>query len=98
MVLNKWRAGGNTGTAQMGRLAVALARESFFGEATMGVSTLSGKGTLKALPVDGITQIHDIILSVCPAYHHNLVNFEKIVWSKRKAAINHACNSLRSQV
>ena len=34
-----------------------------FREATMGISTLSGKGTLKALPVDGITQIHDIILS-----------------------------------
>ena len=46
----------------MGCLAVALARESVFGEATMGVSTLSGKGSLKALPVDGIIQIRDIIL------------------------------------
>ena len=91
--MKKWRASGNSGVGQLGRLAVALARESFFGEATMAVCTVSGKGPFKALPAEGMDEIYHIVLSQCPDLH--VEDFEK-VWGKCKSPINHACNCLRA--
>ena len=46
---------------RMGVVAVALARDAIFGEQIMRASTVDGKGSLKALLVEGLQEIHRII-------------------------------------
>ena len=76
----------------MGKLSVALARESIFGKDMMGTCSVGGKvHGISPLPADGLQKIRRIIFSLCPAYHNNEAVFEDTVWSKCKTAINHAC-------
>ena len=84
------------GDAKMGRLAVALARECYFGKEIMKISSVGGKGPgTRPLPSKEMEDIRSAIFSLCPHYHSNLVEFENIIWSKCKTAINHACNKYR---
>ena len=82
---------------RMGYVAVALARDAIFGENIMRASTVDGKGSLRALPVEGLQEIHRTIFSLCPSFHHNAAEFDSKVWLKCKAALNHACNRLRTE-
>ena len=85
------------GEHKMGKLAVALARESLFGKELMGVSSVGGRSQgVSPLPTEGLDIIRNIIFNLCPAYHHNEGIFESTIWSKCKTAINHACLKYRS--
>ena len=75
----------------MGGVAVALARDAILGENIMRASNVDGKGSLRALPVEGLQEIHRTIFSLCPSFHHNAAEFDSKVC---KAALNHACNRL----
>ena len=77
----------------MGRLAVLLAKESFFGRDVMAHSTVSGlKSETKPLPKMEIMEIKKIIYSLCSGSCDQQV-FDKTIWCKCKDSINHACNS-----
>ena len=80
----------------MGALAVALARECFFGKSVMKKSSVFGRGPgTIALNSTALVELKKCIFSLCPAYHGDMPTFEKMVWRKCVAAINHACNKYR---
>ena len=79
----------------MGALAVALARECYFGEDVMRWGSVGGRGRGTTLPHYGIRSIRRVIFSMCPSYHNDTQRFEEIVWRKCKDALNHACNKYR---
>ena len=74
--------------AKAGRLAVKLARESYFGEDMMCVSTVSG------LPKDKLKEIKARLYEVYR--FDNLVEFEPL-WQKCLVAIGKACQGLRAK-
>ena len=79
----------------MGALAVALAREAYFGEGIMCVSSVGGRGPgTTLLPNEGMERIKKFF-SVCPSYHDDTQKLNKLIWSRCKIAINHACNRYR---
>ena len=84
------------GDKKMGKLAVTLARECFFGVEVMATSSVGGKGPgTTPLPNQGIQEIRRVIFSLCPAYHNNEAKFEETIWRKCKTALNHACLKCR---
>ena len=74
--------------AKAGHLAVKLARESYFGEDVMRVSTVSG------LPKDKMKEIKARLYEVYR--FDNLVEFEAL-WQKCLIAIGKACQGLRAK-
>lgn len=66
---------------KMGALAVALARECFYGEEDMRRSSVTGRdpGT-SALPPEGMSEIKKLVLSLCPNYHNDMLN--DCIWAK----------------
>ena len=85
------------GDNKMGALAVALAKQSFFGIEIMCSSSVGGKGpNTKPLPEERLRAIKRIIFSLCPCYHNDIQKFELVIWNKCKTALNHSCNRLRS--
>ena len=86
------------GDSKMGKLAVALARECYFGTAIMTTSSVGGKGPgTQQLPDEGMNEIHKVIFFLCPAYHNQEAAFEEMIWQKCKTAINHACLKYRNK-
>ena len=80
------------GDNKMGKLAVALARESVFGRMMMSTSSVGGRMQgVSPLPTEGLEKIRQVIFSLCPAYHNSESAFETTIWNKCKTAINHAC-------
>ena len=76
----------------MGKLAVAVARESVFGKQLMVTSSVGGRMEgVSPLPTEGLEKIRQVIFSLCPAYHNDESVFLSTIWSKCKVAINHAC-------
>ena len=74
--------------AKAGRLAVKLARDSYFGEDVMRVNTVSG------LPKDKLKEIKARLYEVYR--FDNLVEFEPL-WQKCLIAIGKACQGLRAK-
>ena len=84
------------GDGKMGALAVALARECFFGEAVKSRSSVTGRGPgTTPLPPEGISEIKKVVLSLYPNYQSDMAKFEQSIWVKCRAALNHACNKYR---
>ena len=84
------------GDKKMGALAVALARECYFGKSVMRCATVGGKGPgTAALPSEGMRQLQQVIISLCPAYQNDMKAFNERIWSKCRDAINHACSHYR---
>lgn len=87
------------GDKKMGALAVALARECYFGKDVMRGASVSGKGPGTApLPSDGMGELQQVILSLCPSYQNDMTAFSENIWSKCRDAINHACSSYRRKM
>ena len=75
-----------------GRLAIALARQVFFGDEVMRSSSLSGHlGKYDVLDEDKMAQIQDIIFRMYRP------NDGKALWSKCREAIGKKCQSMRSK-
>ena len=83
------------GQGKMGALAVALARECFFGEDVMRRSSV-GEWSVGTSPLvcEGLEEIKKVFFS-CNEFQNNKPGFEREVWCKCKAAIDHACNKYR---
>ena len=82
----------------MGKLAVALARECYFGIEVMRSGSVGGRGPgTSPLPVEGLEKLRQVIFSLCPNYINNDTMFEEVIWNKCKTAINHACLKYRTK-
>ena len=73
----------------MGALAVALARECYYGEDVMrGVQWVEGVDELLRYHMTH-QNIHRVIFCLCPPYHNNTQKFDQCIWRKCKDTINH---------
>ena len=87
------------GDKKMGALAVALARECYFGKEIMRGATVSGRGPgTFPLPTDSMKELQRVILSLCPSYQNDTIGFRDNIWNKCRDAINHACSSYRRKI
>lgn len=88
---SKWVNG-----SHIGRLAVRLARESYFGKEEMKKCTVFGCQDKPALPRDTVEKLKMKVLSLFPQFAAAPHEFEPL-WSKCVGAINHHCAGLRSK-
>jgi hypothetical protein len=63
------------------KLALKLARESFFGEAVMIQCTFSGERELPGLPLHEMQLLKNQILTMFPVYWNTPAEFEAL-WTK----------------
>ena len=78
----------------VGRLAIALAKCTYFGAATMAESTITGRGGTAALDPSKLEQLKANIRSIFPTMSD--AEFEAI-WGLCVASIASACKNLRKQ-
>lgn len=83
-----------TKEGKMGTIAVALARDSFFGEDVMARCTARGYGDKPGLPLDELMSLKEEVRKLYPNYWNNPVAFEE-KWSKCLEAISQACKRIR---
>ena len=80
----------------IGRLAVRLSCESYFGPELLKKSTVVGCNNKPPLPREKVMQLKMKLLSLFPQFLSSPVEFEPM-WSKCVAAINHCSAGLRSK-
>ena len=80
---------------QMKTVALALAREAFFGEKVMVQCTAQGYGNTPGLPHKELMELKDELRRLFPIYWSNPCAFEE-QWSKSLTSISQACKRLRS--
>ena len=69
------------GDSKMGKLAIALARECFFGKDVTSSCSVGGRGPgTTPLPEQGMSNICRVIFSLCPAYLNQEAVFKETVW------------------
>lgn len=81
----------------IGKLAVKLAKESFFGTDVMKRCTVMGCTKFPALPVTELNGLKQAMFSLYPAYWNNPVEFESKIWNPCAISIGQACKRLRSE-
>ena len=81
---------------KMTTLAVALAREAFFGEEVMAQCTAKGYGNKPGLPHNELMSLKEEIRKLYPNYWNNPLVFEE-KWNKCSEQISQACNRARSK-
>ena len=81
---------------KMGTLAVALAREAFFGEEVMSQCTAKGYGGKPGLPIKELLQLKDELRKHFPNYWNNNVAYEE-KWNKCLESISAACKRIRQK-
>ncbi len=79
----------------VGRLAVALAKHTYFGRNVLSQSTITGRGGRSALDAAKLNQLKGNIRSIFPQLPEN--EFDK-VWEKCKESIANGCKRLRQEV
>lgn len=82
-------------TSNIGRLAVRLAREAYFGKELMKKSTALGCQDKPRLPKEKLDSLKLKLLSLFPQFAAAPHEFEPL-WTRSVAAINHHAASLRS--
>ena len=80
---------------QMRTMALALAREAFFGEEVMVRCTAQGYGETPGLPHKELMELKEELRKLYPIYWNNPLAFEQ-QWSKSLSSISQACKRLRS--
>ena len=76
------------------KLALKLARESFFGEAVMIQCTVSGEREHPGLPLHEMQLLKNQILTMFPVYWNTPAEFEPL-WTKCTESIGQGCKRLR---
>ena len=84
------------GESKAGKLAVRLAKESFFGEDVLAKCTVGGRRDLPALPVDELNELKQTMFLQFPNYWPTPQEFEG-VWSTITEAIGQAAKGLRKK-
>ena len=79
----------------MRTMALALAREAFFGEEVMVKCTAQGYGDTPGLPHTELIALKEELRKLYPIYFNNALAFEE-QWSKSLSSISQACKRLRS--
>ena len=82
--------------SSIGRLAVKLAREAYFGQTLMSQCTVYGYKGLPALPKDSLLQLKNKLLSLHPQFLNTPVEFESY-WKTAVDALNYAMAKQRSK-
>lgn len=82
--------------ARAGKLAVKLARESFFSEGVLAKCTVSGCRDLPALPLEELNQLKQVMLAQFPRYWASPQEFEA-TWACCTEAIGQAAKALRKR-
>ena len=81
----------------IGRLAVALARESVFGNKELSKCTVDGIGRYPALDKDGMRKIERALRKKVPAFQKlDKAEFKSLWKDKCRKAIGKACQRLRT--
>ena len=81
----------------IGKLAVKLAKEAFFGDDVMIMCTVMGCSNYPALPTQEFQQLKQTIFSLFPACWLNHVEFESKIWSQCVNSIGQLCKCLRDE-
>lgn len=81
----------------IGKLAVKLAKESFFGEEILRKCTVMGCRQHPSLPTPELNQLKQAIFSVFPSYWDNPVEFESKIWNVCVNSIGQLCKRLRKE-
>ena len=82
--------------ANIGRLSVRLATESYFGTELMKKCTVFGCNDKPSLPKEVVFEMKRKLLTLHPQFRSTPLEFE-VYWAKSIAAINHCCAGLRSK-
>ena len=82
--------------SKIGRLAVKLARESFFGEELMKSSTVFGCQDKPALPKEKLGELKLFLIEQNPQFRRAPEEFEPF-WKTCVDSINHACANLHKK-
>ena len=82
--------------ANIGRLSVRLATESYFGTELMKKCTVFGCNNKPSLPKEVVFEMKRKLLALHPQFRSTPLEFE-VYWAKSIAAINHCCAGLRSK-
>ena len=83
--------------SKVSKLAVKLARESFFGEDVMAKCTVMGFNRYPALPIPELAELKQTLFALFPKYWANPILFEK-VWKECAEAIGQACKRVRADL
>ena len=85
----------------VGRLAVALAKHTYFGPSVMSQCTLTGRGGTKALDRDKVDNLKANIRSIFPKLDQDPESDQKKfsdLWSVCEESIRNRCKSLRARM
>ena len=80
----------------IGKLAVKLAKESFFGDSVLVKCTVMGCNSHPALPLKELNELKRTIFSLFPTYWANPVEFESELWTQCVNSIGQLCKRLRA--
>ena len=92
-VLNKYQSLRKDHT--IGKLAVKLAKESFFGDEVLVKCTVMGCRSFPALPTKELNDLKQTVFSLYPRYWSNPIEFESKIWSQCVNSIGQLCKRLR---
>lgn len=81
----------------IGKLAVKLARDCFFGNNVLQRCTVMGCRDYPALPFQELNELKQVIFSIFPKYWHNPVEFESQIWNTCVNSIGQLCKRLRDK-
>jgi len=80
-------------TKDIGKLAIALAKYTYFGPQVMSQCTVTGRGSTNPLDPSKLQRLRENIRSVFPMMDDEEF---KAIWDKCKESIAGACKSLRA--
>lgn len=81
----------------IGKLAIKLARLSFFGYDVMRKCTVMGCREFPALPVVELQALKQAVFELFPTYWNNHVEFESKIWNTCVTSIGQACKRARAE-
>jgi len=82
-------------TKDIGKLAIALAKYTYFGPEVMSQCTVTGRGSTNPLDPSKLQRLRENIRSVFPMMDDDEF---KAIWDKRKECIAGACKALRASI
>ena len=82
-------------TKDIGKLAIALAKYTYFGPQEMSQCTVMGRGNTKPLDPNKLKRLRENIRSVFPMVDDDKF---KAIWDKCKESIAGACKALRASI
>ncbi len=92
--LNKYQKLKKESTAS--KMAVKLAKESYFGEEVLRQCTVMGCRQYPGLPIKELNELKQTMFGLFPIYWTNNIGFDTDIWSQCVTAIGQLCKRLRS--